>query len=219
MKTALLCLALSAPAAAQDLNLPAGPAAALGQARQAAADTPPVQGAERVTIPSFSFLKLMGYPDDITGRWNRPVAILYHTQEHASNRENAGGRYDYVDRDARNWVQFLGPEGRIVNAREYERRTYPEGREWDRYRVRSSTTSPFTIHYAMLDDERLGIDRGYGIDFNRGPNKPAHRMISFNRTDCANVPRPLGEDDGVLEIFLPAQRGAERERVCLLLTT
>lgn len=150
--------------------------------------------------------------------FERPVAILWHTQEHASrfSRTDPGGPYDYVDRMGRNWIQFLDPDKPIENARAYERAAYPEGERWDRWRSRSSKESPYTLHAPMLDHARLGIEPEYTlVDFT--PPEPNFFMFRFARVPCGSLPSPLPEDADVIEVSLPAGEGQARERVCLKL--
>lgn len=95
----------------------------------------------------------------------RPSAILYHTQEMAPTyrRLKPGGKYDYIDAEGRNWIQFIDRPERIVNAQEFLKdglREHPRFRE---YR---------TITDKMLDQERLGMKIERTVQW------------VFNQTDC-----------------------------------
>lgn len=132
----------------------------------------------------------------------RPMAILYHTQELASlYRElKPGSEYDYLDPEARNWIQWI-EGGRVENARKYLRRSYPETLSW---RVFQETHLPgfqafHTITDKMLDPELLGA-----------PVARSRQWV-FRRAPCPEGPGE-GLDEDRISVVLPT-----RERVCLRL--
>jgi hypothetical protein len=92
-----------------------------------------------------------------------PVAILYHTQEHAFDwsRKDPGGIYDYIDRQGRNWIQWLADEPdldglRIENAMNYLR----EG---------AAPNENYTIYSFQLDPQRVGYSLIENVEFKFSP--------------------------------------------------
>lgn len=71
------------------------------------------------------------------GHGGRPVAaaVLYHTQEGAgkAHESDPGGKYDYLDARARNWIQWPDPDRPVENAARYARRSYPDTPRWNAY--------------------------------------------------------------------------------------
>lgn len=104
-----------------------------------------------------------------------PVAILYHTQEKAyENHENSpGSKYDYLDRRTRNWIQLLKQDGRVENAKRYERMSYNREnllwRSYVDYSVRAYREH-FTIHENMLDPEILGGEVLFSLQWDFAEN-------------------------------------------------
>jgi len=82
---------------------------------------------------------------------NKPAvfAILYHTQEEAFNfsRKDPGGPFDYVDRQARNWIQWIGSK-KIENAKKYEL-INDDDQEFKKH---------FTVTEDMLDRNIMGVE-------------------------------------------------------------
>lgn len=95
----------------------------------------------------------------------RPSAILYHTQEMAPmyRRLKPGGKYDYVDTEGRNWIQFIDEPSKILNAKEFLKDRYADQPRWRDYR---------TITDRMLDPEKLGIKIQKSVQW------------VFKQTDC-----------------------------------
>ena len=115
----------------------------------------------------------------------RPVAILYHTQE-------LGG-HPGMDPKARNWLQWVDG-GAIEDAARYERETYPRSASWDWFlhRELQALRRRHTILDKMLDPSRLGIE-------------PAQsRQWVFTRVDCAAAPA----EDGSTRIRVALPSGA-----------
>jgi hypothetical protein len=81
----------------------------------------------------------------------RPVAILYHTQELSE--------YASMDPRARNWIQWVD-RGTIENASRYERKTYPHTASWDWFLQRelAALRQHHTILDKMLDPALLGVE-------------------------------------------------------------
>ncbi len=110
----------------------------------------------------------------------RPVAILYHTQETASlqHRLDPGGPYDYINRGARNWLQFFDVEklqaGPIVNAFFNMLKVFPNAAIF-RSDLKS-TKSHNTIFPHQLDGESFPLEYRYRL---RG-----QRQIEFARSSC-----------------------------------
>lgn len=100
----------------------------------------------------------------------RPRALLYHTQELAMYEGEDSG-FGWLDRGGRNWLQWLD-DGRVENARAYERASYPSGAEWDWFRFKElpALRAHGTILPKMLDGGRLGLDvsRSEQWTFSRG---------------------------------------------------
>ena len=152
-------------------------------------------------------------------KWERPIGVLYHTQEHAyqNHRDNPGGKYDYLDAEARNWIQFVDGAKPVENAKAYMRgvEDYPKTVEWKEF-VRALDRSHYTIHYEMLDPVKLAIATNFESPEYPGPKKPNYAMFRFTRIPCEKMPDPLPEDAALIEVLLPAGAGG-RERVCLTL--
>lgn len=76
------------------------------------------------------------------------LAILYHTQEEAFyyNKKDPGSRFGYLDRWARNWLQWVDNK-KVENARKYVLKNIDYDYELNH----------FTIHDDMLDHKRMGI--------------------------------------------------------------
>lgn len=125
----------------------------------------------------------------------RPVAILYHTQELA-HLEKRGGEFGYLDFDSRNWIQWIG-RGEVENARRYLRSEYPRGGSWDWFVQRKlpDYAARGTIVDKMLDPA-LGLTQG--------------RQWEFSRVPCAGLERD--PDAAAIRVELPAGRA-----VCLWL--
>jgi hypothetical protein len=110
------------------------------------------------------------YDDD-----GRPVAVLYHTQELA-HYAGKGTPFAYIDRGARNWIQWLD-DGRVENAARYARRDYPRSPSWDWFRAQElpALREHHTILDKMLDPALLGFT-------------PARsRQWVFTRGDCSTA--------------------------------
>lgn len=120
----------------------------------------------------------------LSAKTGKPVAILYHTQELASEPS-----------PARNWLQWL--DGRIEDARLYERKSYPKSASWDwfRYRQLPRLLERHTILDKMLDPALLGVEVSGSV------------QMTFTRVDCGAT----GRGD-VIAVTTPDQA-----RVCLAL--
>ena len=81
----------------------------------------------------------------------RPVAILYHTQELSGDAS--------MDPRARNWLQWVD-RGTIEDASRYERKTYPHSASWDWFLLRelAALRQRHTILDKMLDPALLGVE-------------------------------------------------------------
>lgn len=115
----------------------------------------------------------------------RPVAILYHTQE-------LGG-HPGMDPKARNWLQWVDG-GTVEDAARYERSDYPRTAAWDWFRLRDlpALRRRNTVLDKMLDASRLGIE-------------PAQsRQWVFTRVGCAAAPA----EDGSTRIRVALPSGA-----------
>lgn len=152
-------------------------------------------------------------------KWKRPIGILYHTQENAfkTHRDSPGSKYDYLDTEARNWIQFVDQDKPVENAKTYMRRPedYPKTKEWQQH-VKELDWTHYTIHYEMLDPVPLGIATNPEAPDYPGPSKPNYMMFRFKTIPCAQMPSVVPEDSNLIEVLLPAVAGA-RERVCLAL--
>jgi hypothetical protein len=101
-----------------------------------------------------------------------PFAILYHTQEAANyySQKDPGGKYDYIDKAKRNWIQFFDPVTKktqkivLANAYAYS----PSDLE-----AHKPISQNYTIHPDMLDPKKFS----YGLDI--------QRQVEFTPT-CAN---------------------------------
>ncbi|MFA6317221.1 MAG: hypothetical protein WC943_07370 [Elusimicrobiota bacterium] len=121
---------------------------------------------------------------------DRPVAILYHTQELSSGPS--------LDPRARNWLQRVS-DGAIEDAALFERRTYPRSAAWDWFVEVDLPVlrKRHTILDKMLDPFRLAVDASLS------------RQWVFESASCS----PPGEAPGLIRVSLP--KGI---RVCLRLT-
>ncbi|MFI5361807.1 MAG: hypothetical protein ACHQ49_07540 [Elusimicrobiota bacterium] len=129
----------------------------------------------------------------------RPLAILYHTQELARG-EPSGSGFDYVDSEARNWIQWIDG-GRVENASRYRRRDYPRTAAWDWFRASElpALDEHRTILDKMLDPALIPVDVSKS------------KQWVFTRVPCGDA-RP-GTDSKDMRILLPT-----REVVCLALS-
>lgn len=120
----------------------------------------------------------------LSAKTGEPIAILYHTQELSP-----------APSTARNWIQWL--DGRIEDARHYERKDYPRSASWDwfRYRDLPRLIKRHTILDKMLDPALLGVELSGSV------------QMTFTRVDC----RDSGRGD-VISVTTP-----DRARVCLAL--
>lgn len=141
-----------------------------------------------------------------------PFAILYHTQEHASrfSKEDPGGKYDYLDRETRNWVQFIDHEaaekGLIINAYELMKDSFPNTPE------AASSLSATLSHYTVFTQQ---------LDYNKFPENFRYNVIGqvqaeFVKNNCQPTSHPLLRlyELGVIRIFLPQSH----EATCLNLS-
>lgn len=130
----------------------------------------------------------------LNARTGAPLAILYHTQELAG--ATPGGE-PLLGPDGRNWIQWL--DGRVENARRYERVLYPRSADWDWFVARQlpQLRARGTITDRMLDPVQLGAAAERSMQW------------TFTRRSCAGAdaaPR-------VLRVVLP-----DRTPVCLALS-
>ncbi len=125
-----------------------------------------------------------------------PLAILYHTQELAG--ATPGGE-SLLGPDGRNWIQWL--DGRVENARRYERARYPRSADWDWFVARQlpKLRARGTISDRMLDPVRLGAAAERSVQW------------TFTRRSCAGTSEIAAP--GVLRVVLP-----DRTPVCLALS-
>ena len=130
-------------------------------------------------------------------RTGMPIAILYHTQELA--HETPASDFGYVDASARNWIQWLDGRG-IVDARLYERASYPRSASWDWFVARElpQLRRRRTITEKMLDPERLGAALSGGVQW------------TFTRQDCGAAAADAASN--VISVVLP-----DHTSVCLAL--
>lgn len=134
----------------------------------------------------------------------KPVAILYHTQEDALDFHQAqpGSKYDYLDRRARNWIQWLN-NGKIENAGKYERKDYPKTISW---KIFVDVFLPdykrhFTIADQMIDPKFLGGEVVFSFQW------------FFVKSNCKNLPLNNAQKNlNSISILLP-----NKKRICLLL--
>jgi hypothetical protein len=113
----------------------------------------------------------------------RPVAILYHTQELTHDAS--------MDPAARNWIQWVDG-GNVENAVRYERREYPHTATWDWFIARElpALRARHTILDKMLDPALLGTDVSDS------------RQWVFTRVECGGAPPAPGSN--LIEITLPS---------------
>lgn len=105
----------------------------------------------------------------------KPVAILYHTQEQAYDFhiKDPGGKYDYLNTQNRNWIQWLSSDpsldGTVIeNASGY----MMDGQEMN---------DRFTIFADQLDGQKVGADLVEAMQFR------------FKNLDCeTELPRWFG---------------------------
>jgi hypothetical protein len=121
----------------------------------------------------------------------RPVAILYHTQELSPDPA--------LDPQARNWIQWVD-RGTVENAARYERKAYPTSVAWEWFQRKDlpALRQRHTILDKMLDPELLGAQVAES------------RQWIFSRIECGPEQDQPGAD--VARIVLPAG-----EKVCLAL--
>lgn len=131
----------------------------------------------------------------LSGPDGEPAAILWHTQELALH-EPAGGEYGYVDPEGRNWLQWIA-DGRVENARAYERSSYPSDASWEWFQAAElpALRKNRTILDKMLDPARVAVD----------PAKTVQWV--FTRVGCGTAPA------SAMRVTLPT-----REVACLTLS-
>ena len=113
------------------------------------------------------------------------VVILYHTQEDAFyyNQKDPGGRFDYLDRWARNWIQWIDSK-RVENAQNYLTET-----------VNYNYENHFTIREDMLDHKLIGIELS--------PNYS--KQFLFSDVSDKNIPHECrGDKSNLIVIRLPS---------------
>lgn len=117
-----------------------------------------------------------------------PAAVLYHTQEGAAKAHDSdpGGKYDYLDAQARNWIQWLDSRRPVENAARYARRSYPDTARWNAYKesIRGYQEARSVISI-MLDPALIGGVVVRDVQW------------TFERADCA------AGTAGITEIRLP----------------
>jgi hypothetical protein len=130
-------------------------------------------------------------------RTRAPIAILYHTQELAAEAPTPD--YAYVDPEGRNWIQWLDGRG-IVNARGFERESYPRSGSWDWFVARElpKLRARGTITDKMLDPVRVGAELAPSLQW------------TFTRTECGSAAPDAASR--VVRVLLP-----DRTPVCLAL--
>ncbi|MCX5796630.1 MAG: hypothetical protein NTY77_14145 [Elusimicrobia bacterium] len=113
----------------------------------------------------------------------RPVAILYHTQELSSDSS--------LDPRARNWLQWVD-RGTVEDASRYERKTYPHSASWDWFLQRelAALRQRHTILDKMLDPALLGVEVSQS------------RQWVFTRVGCGVADAAPGSD--LIRVVLPA---------------
>jgi hypothetical protein len=113
----------------------------------------------------------------------RPVAILYHTQELTHDES--------MDPAARNWIQWVD-RGTVESAQRYERKEYPRTATWDWFIARElpALRARHTILDKMLDPALLGTDISES------------RQWVFTRVDCLST--PPAPDSNLIQISLPS---------------
>jgi hypothetical protein len=114
----------------------------------------------------------------------RPVAILYHTQELSSDAS--------MDPRARNWIQWVD-RGTIEDASRYERKTYPHSASWDWFVARelAALRRRYTILDKMLDPALLGVEVAQS------------QQWVFTRVGCGGASAPAPGSD-LLQVVLPS---------------
>lgn len=103
------------------------------------------------------------------------VAILYHTQEEAYDwyQFHPKSTYAYLDRQKRNWIQWLDRPEVIENANKYERTSYPAGltgniqEKWDAFvkETLPAQKKHFTIKEWMLDPQFFGGEIALSVNW------------------------------------------------------
>lgn len=126
----------------------------------------------------------------------RPVAILYHTQELAHSQP-ARGAFGYVDVRGRNWLQWID-HGGVENASLRLRRDYPHTAFWDWFRA--LRLPQLEARHTIVDEM---LDPVLGLSLSR--------QFEFTRMDCAGAPD--GDASNVVRVSLPGG-----PVVCLALT-
>ncbi len=122
----------------------------------------------------------------LDARTGAAVAILYHTQELVGTPADPGERP--LSADGRNWLQWLDGRG-VVNARRYERSSYPRSGVWDWFVARDlpRLRARGTIVDKMLDPALLGFTPSGSVQW------------TFDRAPCVGgLPAPGG-----LRVTLP----------------
>lgn len=130
----------------------------------------------------------------------RPVAILYHTQEEAYNWDkfHPKSTYAYLDRQKRNWIQWLDRPEVVENANNYERVYYPAGLSddrqvrWDKFIEESlpEQKNHFTIKEWMLDPQFFGGEIAISVNW---------RFYEVKKM-------PQNNDSNVIAIILPGKK-------------
>lgn len=143
--------------------------------------------------------RLLGEEDDFDhahllfgpGSAERPLAILYHTQELSTDGS--------LDPAARNWLQWTGRSA-IEDAALYARREYPRTPSWDWFLHKDlpALRARHTILDKMLDPALLGAELSES------------RQWVFTRVDCGPAAPAVGSN--LLRIALP-----KGPRLCLSL--
>src|SRR5579883_2361757 len=78
---------------------------------------------------------------------DKPVAVLYHTQELAVYQPSASP-FTFLDPRGRNWLQWVG-DGRIANASGFLRKGFPRGASWDLFVAEDLPV--LEAHHTILD--------------------------------------------------------------------
>jgi len=114
---------------------------------------------------------------------DRPLAILYHTQELT--------RYPSINHKDRNFIQWVD-SGLINNAARYQRLTYTKKDKdyWQMQAELEALRENDTILDKMLDPERLGWKIAES------------KQWVFKRVDCGK--KPPGFDANLIQVTMPA---------------
>ena len=130
---------------------------------------------------------------------DKPVAILYHTQELASY-EPPGSSFAFLDPAARNWLQWVD-DGRVANASSFLRKGFPRGPAWDLFV--SEDLPVLKAHHTIID--KMLDPLSIGADTTRSD------QWVFTRSACG-AGGPAADDNGI-QVRVPGEG-----RVCLSLT-